>query len=92
MTGVGYLAGYLEADRFVESFKEEAWAVLAEGDFDPDYCSVNSDEFIDYLRCNPYEMLFLLWEPSPSNPTGFFNFLNSSTLAISPSNVILLIS
>ena len=37
MTGVGYLAGYFEADRFTESFKEEAWAVLAGGDLEPDY-------------------------------------------------------
>ncbi len=63
MTGVGYLAGYFETDRFTESFKEEAWAVLAGGDLEPDYWSVNSDEFMDYLRCNPYEMVFLLWEP-----------------------------
>ena len=36
--GVGYLiTGYLEAERLMESFREESW-VLAGGDLLPDYC------------------------------------------------------
>ena len=84
-----YLDIWLEFERTNESFKELVWAEVVGGVLEPLYSSIcKSEEVLGYFLNNGYPITFLLCSVSPSNPVGFLSFLNSSTLAISPSNTI----